>query len=90
MYQRIEAKKISAIFKIIFLNEKCCILIQISLRYVSKDLIVYLSALVRIMVWQQEGNKPLSWPMMTHFADDYMRHLASVSKHGLTEIVDIL
>ena len=31
-------------------------------------------ALVQVMAWRQTGDKPLPEPMLTHFADTYMRH----------------
>ena len=55
-------------FKCIF------ILIQISLRFVPKGLIDNKAALAQVMAWCQTGNKPLPEPMLTKFADAYMRH----------------
>ena len=52
------------IFKCIFLNENCCILIQISLKIVPKGPINNIPAMVQIMAWRRPGNKPLSEPMM--------------------------
>ena len=37
------------------------------------------SALVQIMAWHQEGDKPLYEPMMVQFTDAYMLHTALVS-----------
>ena len=51
-------------FTYIFVNERCCILIKFSLKYVSKGLIANNPALVQIMAWRRSGNKPLSEPMM--------------------------
>ena len=52
------------IFKLIFSCENCCILIQISLRFVDKDLINNMPSLVRIMVWHWTGDEPLSEPIL--------------------------
>ena len=62
------------IFKCIFLNEKFCRLIKISLKFVPKSPIDNNPALVQIMAWCQIGDKPLSEPMLTWFTDAYMRH----------------
>ena len=48
------------IFRCIFVNEKFCILIKISLKFVSKGPIDDIPALVQIMAWYEIGNKPLS------------------------------
>ena len=60
-------------FRCIFLNENFCISIKISLKFVSKSLIDNIPALVHIMAWGRIGDKPLSEPMLTQFADAYMR-----------------
>ena len=52
------------IFKCIFWNKNIWILINISLKYVSKGPIDYIPALVQIMAWRRPGDKPLSEPMM--------------------------
>ena len=52
------------IFKCIFMNENVWIPIEISLKFVPKDPINNILALVRIMVWRRPGDKPLSEPMM--------------------------
>ena len=52
------------IFKCIFLNENAWISIKISLKFVPDDPINNIQALVQIMVWRQQGDKPLSEPMM--------------------------
>ena len=51
-------------FRRIFLNENVWISITISLKFVSKDPINNIPALVQITVWRQPGGKPLSEPMM--------------------------
>ena len=58
------------------MNEKFCILIQISLKFVLKGLIDRMSELVHVMAWHQTSDKPLSAPMVPYFADTYMHHLA--------------
>ena len=62
------------IFKCIFVNEKFCILIRISLKFVPKGPINNKPALVQIMAWRWIGDKPLSEPMPTRVTDAYMRH----------------
>ena len=57
-----------------FFNEKLRILIEISLKFVSKSPINNNPALVQIMAWCQIGDKPLSEPMLTWFTDEYMQH----------------
>ena len=51
-------------FKCIFLSETVRISIDISLKFVPKDQINNIPALVQIMVWCQPGNKPSSEPMV--------------------------
>ena len=67
------------IFKYIFVNEKFCILIDISLKFVSKGQIINIPALVQIMTWHRIGDKPLSEPMLTQFNDTYMQHQGEMS-----------
>ena len=52
------------IFKRIFVNENCCILIKISLKNVPRGPINNTPALVQIMAWRRSGDKPLSEPVM--------------------------
>ena len=52
------------IFKRIFFNENAWISIKISLKFVPKDPINNIPALVQIMAWRHSGDKPLSEPMM--------------------------
>ena len=61
-------------FRGIFVNEKFCILIKISWRFVSKGPIDNNPALVQVMAWCQTGDNPLPGPMMTQFITAYMRH----------------
>ena len=62
------------IFKRIFMDEKFCILIRISPKFVAKGPNDNEWALVQVMAWQRIGDKPLSEPMLTRFTDAYMRH----------------
>ena len=59
------------IFQWIFLNEKFCISIQISLKFVPQGPIDNNSALVQVMTRHRTGDKPLPKPMRTQFADAY-------------------
>ena len=52
------------IFKCIFMAKKLCILIQISMEFISMGLIHTKSALVHQMDWHQTGNKPLLKPKL--------------------------
>ena len=61
------------------MNEKFCILIKISLKFVPKGPIDNDPALVKIMAWRRIGDKPLSEPMLALFTDAYMRHSASIN-----------
>ena len=62
------------IFKRIFVNEEWCILIKISLKFVSKGLIRNTTALIYITAWHRIADKPLSESILTQFTDTYMRH----------------
>ena len=62
------------IFRCIFMYEKCCILIRISLNIVPKGPIDNNPALVQIIAWCCTCNKPLSEPMLTRFINAYMHH----------------
>ena len=52
------------IYKSIFLNENVWFSIKISLKFISKDPINNMPALVQIMAWRRPGDKPLSEPML--------------------------
>ena len=52
------------IFKRIFLNENVCILLKISLKFISKGPINNIPAMVQIMACRRPGDKPLSEPML--------------------------
>ena len=54
------------IFNCIFLNENVWIPIKISLKFVPKDQMNNIPALVQIMAWRRPGDKPLSAPMMVN------------------------
>ena len=56
------------------MNENFCILIRISLEFVSKGPIDNKPALVQVMAWRRTVDKPLRKPMLTQFTDAYMRH----------------
>ena len=62
------------ILRYIFVNEKICILIEISLMFVHKGPIDNNPALVKVMAWYWIGDKPLSETMLTWFTDACMRH----------------
>ena len=62
------------IFKRIFLNENVLIPIKISLKCVPMGSINDIPALVQIVAWRRQGDKPLSEPMMVN-----LRHSASMS-----------
>ena len=62
------------IFRCIFLIEKFCILIRISLKFVPKGPIDNKWALVQVMAWRRIDDKPLPEPIPTQFTDAYMRH----------------
>ena len=56
-------------FKCIFWNENDGILIQISLKFVTRSPIDNMSALVQVMAWHQTGDKTLPELMPTQFID---------------------
>ena len=56
-----------------FVNEKFCIFIKISLKFVINGPIGNNRALASIMAWHRIGVKPLSEPMLIQFTDAYMR-----------------
>ena len=62
-----------------FFNEKFCILIQISLKFVRNGQIENKSALVQVMAWRQTGDKPLPELMLIHSTHKYMQHLGEMS-----------
>ena len=62
------------ISKRIFSTESGTIPIQISMNPIPKSPIDNKAALVQVMAWHQQGDKPLSEPMLTRFTDAYLRH----------------
>ena len=54
----------NGIFKLIFVNENCCILIQILLKYVPKVAGENKPSFVQIMAWHGTDDKPLSETVM--------------------------
>ena len=56
------------------MNEKLCILVRISLKFVPKGPIDNKSALVQVLVWRQTDDKPLPEVMFAEFTDACMRH----------------
>ena len=55
------------IFRCIFVNEKFCILVEISLKFIPKGPIDNNPALVQIMAWRRTSDKPLSEPRLARF-----------------------
>ena len=60
------------IFKYIFVNENIWISIRISLKFVPKAQIDNKQALVQVMAWGRNGDKPLPEPILSQFTDAYM------------------
>ena len=54
------------------MNEKFCISIIISLKFVAKFPIENKSALVQVMSRRRTGDEPLPEPMLIQFTDAYM------------------
>ena len=61
------------VFRCIFVNEKVCVLIKFSLKFVPKDPVDNSAALVYLMAWCRIGAKPLCEPMLT----DSLTHICS-------------
>ena len=59
------------IFRCIFMNEKFCILIKISLKYVSKGLINNNPALFSIMAWRQKALHSLLYAIIFQCLPNY-------------------
>ena len=62
------------IVRCIFVNEKFCVLIKISLKFVPKGPIDNNPELGQIMAWRRIGDRTLSESMLTRWTDAYMRH----------------
>ena len=60
-------------YRCIFVNENFCISIKILLKFVPKSPNDNRPALVQKTAWRRIGDKPISEPMLTRFADAYMR-----------------
>ena len=73
------------IFICIFVNEKFCILIEISLKCVPKGQIYNNTALVQIIAWCGIGDKPLSHNAWVNSVPPYVRKL-----HFMYEVVRTL
>ena len=58
------------IFKCIILNENVLIAIKISLKFVAKDPINNIPALIQIMPWRRPGDKPVSESMTVSIPSD--------------------
>ena len=58
----------------IFVSEIVRIFINISLKFVLKDLIYKKSALVQVTAWHRTSNKPLPEPILTKSTDVSMRY----------------
>ena len=66
-------------FKCRCLNENDRILIQISLKFVSRSPINNKPALIQVMAWRRSGDKPLPEAMMTQFTDAHNLHYGEMS-----------
>ena len=53
------------------MNEKLCILLRISWKFVSNRLIYNKPGLVHIMAWRRRGDKPLPEALLTQLTDAY-------------------
>ena len=62
------------IFKCIFLNGNVWTSLTIWLKFVPKNRINNIPALVQKMTWRRPGEKSLTEPMMVYSTDAYMRH----------------
>ena len=62
-----------AIFKHIYLGERACILIDMSLRFVSIGQVDNNSVFVRVAVWHRITDKPLLEPLMIKSTDGLIR-----------------
>ena len=78
-----------------FFHDSCCILIQISQKFVPKNPINNKPALVHMMAWCQTGNKSLSEPMTAYFIDAYIHqsafiHCRLVMPYGASTLVQVM
>ena len=74
-----------SLFKCIFMDEKFCILLQISWKFVPKGPMDNKSALVQVMAWRWTGDKPLPGPRLISFTitDEYIRHSRKMGVNSL-------
>ena len=56
------------------MNEKFCIMIRISLKFVTNGPIDNKPTLVQVLAGRRTGDKPLPEPMINKFIDAYMQH----------------
>ena len=77
------------IFKCIFLNENVWISIKSSLKFVPKDQINKIPALVQIMAWRRPGDEPLSGPMMVRLPTHICVTRPQWVKHEKKSLFDI-
>ena len=70
------------IFRYIFVNEKFCILIKISLTFVPKGPIINIPALIPTMAWHRPGDKPLSVPTMVSL----LTHICATRPHWVKSL----
>ena len=74
------------IFKWVFLNEKIWTSIKSSLKFVPKDPIKNIPALVKTMAWRRPGDKPLSESMVvrltTHINNLHMYNIATLGNQS--------
>ena len=71
---KMAANSADDICKCIFINEKFCILIRISLKFLPRGPIDNRPALVQVMAWRRTGDKLLPETTLTQFTDAYMWH----------------
>ena len=77
------------ILRCIFVNEKFCIFIKISLKFVPRP-IDNDPALVWIMSLWREGDKPLSEPMLTRFTKAYARLYRGRWVKGTSALIQVM
>ena len=78
------------IFRSIFWNEKFCLLINMSLKFVPKGPIDNKPALVQVMAWRRTGDKPLSEPMLTRFTNTSMRQYIGGDELMVPAVLDLV
>ena len=74
------------ILKWIFFNENLWISIKISLKFVPRDPINNIPALVQIMAWCWPGDKPLSQPMLVSLLT-HISHFAWMNFSSITQLM---